>query len=125
VFRESAECVSSVVNAFGAIHLVVREPRQHPRRRCRARSYTVEHGKATDLLRRRLLHPAENLATRAVALGSREGDPAAECERQSQGRRFGGYWLSFAGAYLSAATKCCTCAESRVGRRGRSPQLWG
>jgi RNA polymerase sigma-70 factor (ECF subfamily) len=63
----------------------LRSLRYDPRRgRFRTWLYTIVHSKATDLLRRRLRHPTESLGARAGALGSREGDPAAEGERRGQ-----------------------------------------
>jgi RNA polymerase sigma-70 factor (ECF subfamily) len=76
------DCVQEV---WAELVTLVRGRRYDPRRgRFRTWLYTIVHSKATDLLRRRLRHPTEGLGARAAALGSREGDPAAEGERRSQ-----------------------------------------
>jgi RNA polymerase sigma-70 factor (ECF subfamily) len=76
------DCVQEV---WAELVTLVRGRRYDPRRgRFRTWLYTIVHSKATDLLRRRLRHPTESLGGRAAALGSREGDPAAEGERRSQ-----------------------------------------
>ena len=81
----SADLDDCVQEVWTELVARLRGRRYNPRRgRFRTWLYTIVHSKATDLLRRRLRHPTESLGGRAAALGSREGDPAAEGERRSQ-----------------------------------------
>jgi RNA polymerase sigma factor (sigma-70 family) len=77
------DCVQEV---WAELVTLLRVLRYDPRRgRFRTWLYTIVHSRATDLLRRRLRHPADGLGARAAALGSREGDPRSRVRAAEPG----------------------------------------